>query len=106
MKGFFKTFFASLLALIIFTVLGVFVVIGIIAGATTSDKPVVGSNAVLVLDLSADFKEQSQDNPINTLLNKSESEPPSLFDMVRMIHYAKYIYFAVITPTVLLPVKN
>ncbi len=89
MKGFFKTFFASLLALIIFTVLGVFVVIGIIAGATTSDKPVVGSNAVLVLDLSADFKEQSQDNPINTLLNKSESEPPSLFDMVRMIHYAK-----------------
>ncbi len=89
MKGFFKTFFASLLALIIFTVLGVFIVIGIIASATTSDKPTVGSNAVLVLDLSADFKEQSQDNPISTLLNKSESEPPSLYDMIRMIHYAK-----------------
>jgi protease-4 len=89
MRGFFKTFFASLLALIIFAVLCVFVLIGVIASATTADKPSVGSNAVLVLDLSSDFKEQSHDNPINTLLNKAESEPPSLYDMIRMIQHAK-----------------
>ena len=89
MRSFFKTFFASLLALIIFSLLGVFIVIGFIASATSSDKPVVGNYAVLVLDLSNQFKEQSQDNPINSLINKSDNDIPALYDMVRMIHHAK-----------------
>lgn len=89
MRGFFKTFFASLLALIIFTVIGVFILLGIIASATTADKPVVGRDAVLVLDLSSEFKEQSKDNPFDALLNGIENEAPSLYDMVRMIRYAK-----------------
>lgn len=89
MQGFFKTFFASLLALIIFTVIGVFILLGIIASATTADKPVVGRDAVLVLDLSSEFKEQSKDNPLDALLNGIENEAPSLYDMVRMIRYAK-----------------
>lgn len=89
MQGFFKTFFASLLALIIFTVIGVFILLGIIASATTADKPVVGRDAVLVLDLSSEFKEQSKDNPLDALLNGIENEVPSLYDMVRMIRYAK-----------------
>lgn len=89
MRGFFKTFFASLLALIIFTVIGVFILLGIIASATTADKPVVGRDAVLVLDLSSEFKEQSKDNPLDALLNGIENEAPSLYDMVRMIRYAK-----------------
>ena len=69
MRGFFKSFFASLLALIIFTVLGIIVLIGFIASASTSDKPVTGKNAVLVLDLSNVFKEQTQDNPFNSIIN-------------------------------------
>ncbi len=89
MKAFFKTFFASLLALVIFTVLAVFVLIGIIASASQTEKPAVGRNAVLVLDLSEDFKEQSDNNPINAIFNKTENEIPSLYDMVRMIRYAK-----------------
>ena len=89
MRSFFKTFFASLLALIIFSLLGVLIVIGFIASATSSDKPVVGNYAVLVLDLSNQFKEQSQDNPINSLINKSDNDIPALYDMVRMIHHAK-----------------
>lgn len=89
MQGFFKTFFASLLALIIFTVIGVFILLGIIASATTADKPVVGRDAVLVLDLSSEFKEQSKDNPLDALVNGIENEAPSLYDMVRMIRYAK-----------------
>ena len=89
MRGFFKSFFASLLALIIFTVLGIIVLIGFIASASTSDKPVTGKNAVLVLDLSNVFKEQTQDNPFNSIINKKEGDVPSLYDMIRLIRYAK-----------------
>jgi protease-4 len=89
MKAFFKTFFASLLALIIFTVIGIFILIGIITNAASSDKPVVGKNAVLVLDLSSQFKEQTIDNPINAFVNRGENETPSLYDMVRLLRYAK-----------------
>ncbi len=89
MKGFFKTFFASLLALVIFTLLGVLILIGIIASFGSADKPVVGRNAVLVLDLSGNFKEQHQDNPFNTLIKGSDNDVPSLYNMVRMIHHAK-----------------
>src|SRR5476651_555680 len=89
MKAFFKTFFASLLALIIFTIIAVFVLIGFIATAATSEKTPVGSNAVLVLDLSNQFKEQSQANPVNKLFNKSDNETPSLYDAIQMIRHAK-----------------
>jgi protease-4 len=88
MKGFFKIFFASLLALIIFMIIGVLVLIGFITSAASSDKPSVGSKAVLVLDLSNHFKEQSVNNPFNSLLNKGDEDVPSLYDMVRMIHHA------------------
>ncbi|TAJ51947.1 MAG: signal peptide peptidase SppA [Chitinophagaceae bacterium] len=89
MQGFFKTFFASLLALIIFTVIGFFILLGFIASATSADKPVVGRDAVLVLDLSGEFKEQTQENPLDALVNGVDHEAPSLYDMVRMIQHAK-----------------
>ncbi len=89
MKGFFKIFFASLLALIIFTIIGVLVLIGMIASATTSDKPFVGGNAVLVLDLSSHFKEMPTNNPFAALVNNVDDDAPSLYDMVRMMHHAR-----------------
>ncbi len=89
MRGFFKTFFAALLALIIFTIIGIFLMIGFITSAATADKPFVGTKAVLVVDLSNQFKEQSQDNPFNSFIKESDNETPALFDMVRMIQYAK-----------------
>lgn len=89
MRGFFKTFFASLLALVIFTGIGIFLLIGIIVSATSSEKPLINPNAVLVLDLSNGFKEQSQDNPVNAILKETDNEVPSLYDMVRMIRHAK-----------------
>lgn len=88
MKGFFKIFFASLLALIIFTVLGVFLLIGIIAGAASEEKPYVGNNAVLVLDLSNQFKEQTEHMPFN-FLRAGNNEPPALYEMVRLLNHAK-----------------
>ncbi len=89
MKSFFKTFFAALLALVIFTVIGIFVLIGFIVSATSADKPVVGDNAVLVLDLSNHFKEQKQENPLGALIDETATEVPSLYDVIRMVHHAK-----------------
>ncbi len=89
MKGFFKTFFASLLALIVFTIIGVFILIGVIVSAASSDKPVVGSRAVLVLDLSNKFKEQAVDNPLGALINEADNDVPSLYDMVRLLKHAQ-----------------
>lgn len=89
MKSFFKTFFAAFLALVIFTVIGIFVLIGFIVSATSADKPVVGSNAVLVLDLSNHFKEQKQENPLGVLIDETVIEAPSLYDVIRMVRHAK-----------------
>ena len=89
MRGFFKTFFAAFLAIVVFAILGFFLLIGFIASATSSDKPVVGRNAVLVLDLTNKFNEQPNNNPVNALLNGADDDMPSLYDMVRMLHHAK-----------------
>ena len=89
MKSFFKIFFASLLALIVFSILGVMVLIGLAASASSSDKPLIGSDAVLVLDLSKPFKETVQENPFASLTTDGDFETPSLFDMVRLIEHAK-----------------
>lgn len=89
MKSFFKIFFASLLALVIFTVMGFFLLIGIVAMASSDDKSTINSKAVLVLDLSQTFPEQSKDDPFSAFMNKTENDIPSLYDMVRMIRAAK-----------------
>lgn len=89
MKGFFKTFFAALLALVVFSVIGIFLLIGFISSAASTDKPVIGSKAVLVVDLSNPYKEQVQENPFNTLFRDASAEAPSLYDMVKLIQHAK-----------------
>lgn len=89
MKGFLKIFFASLLALTVFTVIGLLIGAGIIGAAVSEDKPDLGSNAVLVVDLSIPFAEQTKDNTINALLNNEESSIPGLYDAIRLIRYAK-----------------
>ena len=89
MKSFLKIFFASLLALIIFTVMGFFLLIGIVSLASSEDKSSIDARAILVLDLSQQFPEQSKDDPFAAFMNKSENEIPSLYDVVRMIRAAK-----------------
>jgi protease-4 len=88
MKGFLKTFFASLLALIVFVAICIFTGIWIIA-RSGQDKPDLGSNAVLVVDLSSSFPEQTKDNTINALFSDEESTITGLYDAIRMIRYAK-----------------
>lgn len=89
MRGFFKIVFATLLALIFFTVIGVFVLIGIATSAASADKPSVGSKAVLVLDLSVPFKEQYKENPLAAFLNDGDEEAPSLFEVTQLLQHAK-----------------
>lgn len=89
MRGFLKIVFATFIALVLFTVIGIFVLIGIATSAASSDKPIIGSKAVLVLDLAVAFKEQYQEDPFATLLNEGEETAPSLFQVTQLLKHAK-----------------
>ena len=89
MKQFFKIVLASLLALVIFSVIGMLILIGIVSSAASVDKPFIGSKAVLVLSLDRAFKEQYVENPLNALLHESEEDLPSLYETICLIQHAK-----------------
>ena len=89
MKSFLKTFLASFLALIIFSVLAVVIGIWIISAVVESDKPDIGSKAVLVLDLNKIYNEQQKENPIASITGDESENSPGLYDVVRLLRYAK-----------------
>ena len=78
MKNFFVSFFASLLAFFVFCLIGFFLLIGIAATFSSEEPKVVASNSVLVLDLSNEFLEQVQNDPISEIVNKRNGKSPSL----------------------------
>jgi protease IV len=88
MGGFFKMFFASLLALIIFSVIGFFLFLALIAGLASSDKPTVEKNSVLVINLSQPYLEQEVENPLAAISSNDELTVPGLYDVVRLIQKA------------------
>jgi protease-4 len=89
MKIFFKSFFASLLALVVFTLIGFFLLVGIASAFSTEEPKTVAANSVLVLDLSNEFVEQVQNDPISEIVNKKNGKLPSLSELVHLIAYAK-----------------
>jgi len=89
MGGFFKTFFASLLALVVFSVLVFFLLMSFIVGLTTSEKPMVEKNSVLVLNLGHPYLEQELDNPLANFSGNDEMTMPGVYDVVRLIEKAK-----------------
>lgn len=89
MKNFFVSFFASLLAFFVFCLIGIFLLIGIAATFSSEEPKVVASNSVLVLDLSNEFLEQVQNDPISEIVNKRNGKSPSLSELVRLIAHAK-----------------
>lgn len=89
MRGFFKIVFATLLAMILFTVIGIFILIGIATSAASSEKPTIGSKAVLVLNFDVPFKEQYQEDPFNSIFKKTSEDLPSLYEVIRIIDHAK-----------------
>ena len=88
MRSFFKIFFASFLALVVFVVVFFFFLAGYIGGIASKPKVETGSNAVLVLDLSETFGEKPV---VDALAGFSESRynTPGVYDVIRMIRYAK-----------------
>lgn len=88
MAQFFKFFFAALLALVVFFLLGLFLLFGIIGALSTKEKPEIETSSLLVLDLSQPFGEQKRDNPLSELTSEQPSAP-GLFDVVRMLKAAK-----------------
>lgn len=89
MKSFFKSFFASLLAIFTFTILGFFIIIGIIASVSSVEKKTITENSVLVIDASEAFLEQSKNDPFSELMSKKNGKTPSLSELVGLINYAK-----------------
>jgi protease IV len=89
MAGFFKSFLSSLLALIVFVGF-FFILFFILVGTVLSpSRPSVGEKAVLVIDLSQEYKEQTVDNPLADLGSDDEYDVPGVYDLVRMIRRAK-----------------
>ncbi len=89
MRGFFKIFFASLLALIVFTLLLFFFLVAIVGGLASKEKTRVLTNSVLVLDLGQQYREQLQENPLTILSGDQEKDIPGLYDVIRLLQKAK-----------------
>src|SRR5688572_9192598 len=88
MGGFFKMFFASFLALVIFSIIGFFIFLALIAGLAKSDKPLVEKNSVLVVNLGQPFQEQQIESPLASFSSNDELSVPGVYDIVRLLHNA------------------
>lgn len=89
MKSFFNSFFASLLALVVFSFLGFFIIVGIAAAFSSDEKTTIKENSVLVIDASETFPEKSKNDPFSELLSKKNGKIPSLSELIGLIHNAK-----------------
>lgn len=89
MKSFFKIFFASLLALVIFSLIAFFLMLGFVSGIVAKDKAQTGSKAVVVIDLSTNYPEIGVKNPLPSFSGEEQYDVPSLYDVVRLINKAK-----------------
>jgi protease-4 len=88
MRNFFKMFGACLLALVIFSAMAFFFLIGYVGGLASKSIPRVKDKSVLVLDLSKVYQERKQQNPFGVLYNEN-SNIPGLYDLIRIISEAK-----------------
>ncbi len=86
MGSFFKTFFASLLALLIFSLIIFFIIVGAVGSLAKKDKPDVEEKSVLIIDLGNHFAEHASSKPLAAL---GDDGPPTLYEVVRLISHAK-----------------
>jgi protease IV len=89
MAQFFKIFFASFLAVVVFTGIALLVVLFWIGNMVAASKPDLGSKAVLYINLDQHISEQTKDNLLADFNANEQYDVPGLYDMVRLIHYAK-----------------
>jgi protease-4 len=89
MGSFFKIFFASLTALVVFTIVAFFLTMAFFVGLATAKKIEVDKNSVLILNLSQPYLEQQLENPLAELTSNEELNVPGVYDVVRLIQKAK-----------------
>jgi len=89
MKSFFSSFFAALLAIIVFSIGGVMLLIGIAAAFSSDEPAAVPTNAVLVIDLNDNFTEKEVSDPFTELMNPGTGKVPSLTSVIGLIQHAK-----------------
>ena len=85
--NFLKTFLASFLALVIFTVVGLVLFFIVLGALTAEEKVVVRANSVLHLNLDAQISEQQVDDPFATLLG-NEIKKIGLLELKQVIKSA------------------
>lgn len=86
MNSFFKTFFAALLALVVFCFILFLVVLSAVKNLASKEKADVSDKSVLVIDLSKHFPEHGASSPFGTFGSET---PPTLSEVVRLIGEAK-----------------
>ncbi|WP_462248266.1 signal peptide peptidase SppA [Ekhidna sp.] len=86
--AFLRNLLATLLGLIIFTFLGFFMLVGLIASASTDEVPSVKTNSVLYFPMSGILMEKAVEDPFLNAFGDGPS-PQSLLDIVTAIERAK-----------------
>jgi len=89
MRSFFKIFFATLLAFIVVTFLGVIILLVFIGKAITPEVVTLSPNGVLVLETSQPYAEQKRVDPVLAFNDFGIKTTPGLHDVVRLIKYAE-----------------
>jgi protease-4 len=91
MKQFFKFVFATIVGLVLFNIIAIFILLGFISAFGGEEKVKVEENSVLYLNLSAPIAERGQENPFDDLgvpLDNSSSKI-GLLEIVQSIKNAK-----------------
>lgn len=88
MRSFLKFFFASFVALIVFSIIGFFFMLMMLTRLATAEKVMIGANGVLVVDISQTFNEQRVNDPFRTYYSDAPGQVPGLYDAVRLIRKA------------------
>ena len=91
MKSFWKYVLATVVGMIIVSVIFLFTTVSTIIGlaGAQSTKTSVEKNSVLFINLSGIIEERTEDNPLSTLLAGSIAESQSLADILKAIEHAK-----------------
>lgn len=85
MRSFFKIFFASSLALLLFTLVAFLILVGFAGSLAKKSQPELTAHSVLFIDLTKKFSEHATPS----MLSFRESGTPSLYEVVRLIQEAK-----------------
>jgi protease-4 len=89
MKNFLQTVLASIVALIVFSIMGVVFIFVIAAAFSVEEPKQISANSVLVIDVAESFPEQSKSDAFTEFLSKKKGHVPSLSELIALIKHAK-----------------